>query len=309
VAEQGKGRIFFNADPNELPALFAQETVAVARSAFLTDLTKLKPMAGWIEIAAAPLTWPAAVDGYNLSYLRPQASVAALSADEYEAPLVSWWQRGAGRVAAVSFPLGGENSESVRVWPQYGDFLQTVTRWLAGEQMPPGLGLQTQLDGTALRLDLYYDASWNDRFANTAPRIVLGEGATGAAHELTWERLEPGHYRATAQLQPEQWVRGAIQAGPHTLPFGPIVAGSSVEWTRDPARLQELRAVSKASGGQERLDLTTIWQAPRREEFRSLRPPLLIVFLVLLVADSLLTRLGYRPSFASLTALSAKPLR
>ena len=32
IASRGNGRIFFNADPSQLPALFAQETVAIARS-------------------------------------------------------------------------------------------------------------------------------------------------------------------------------------------------------------------------------------------------------------------------------------
>ncbi len=292
VAEQGQGRIFFNANAADLPAMFAQETVAVARSAFLDEPVKLAPAAGWAEIAATPLPWLNAVDGYNLSYLKPQATAAALSTDEYKAPLVSWWQRGAGRVAAVSFPMGGDFSAKVRGWPQYGDFAQTLARWLSSEELPPGLGLQTRLDGTQLRLDLFHDASWQKAFADTPPRIVLGEGAAGRARELTWEREEPGHYSATAALQPEVWVRGAIQAGPHTLPFGPIVAGSSVEWTSDPARLQELQALSRGSGGQERLDLSTVWETPRRQEFRGLRPHLLIALLVLFLTETLLTRLG-----------------
>jgi hypothetical protein len=152
--------------------------------------------------------------------------------------------------------------------------------------------LRTRLEGTQLALDLYYDASWNEKFSATPPRLVVGEGASAQAREITWERLEPGHYAATAQLQPEQWVRGAVQAGSHTLPFGPIVAGSSVEWTPDAARLEELRALAKASGGQERLDLSTVWQAPRKREFASLRPELLVALLVLVVGDALVTRWG-----------------
>jgi hypothetical protein len=292
VAEQGRGRIFFNANADELPALFAQETVAVARSAFIPEPVKVIPAPGWIEIAAAPLPWLETVDGYNLSYLRPEASAGALSGDEYRSPLVAWWQRGAGRAAAVSFPLGGEHSAGVRAWAQYGDFIQTLARWLAGEALPPGLGLQTRLDGTELRLDLYHDSTWNERFSAAAPRILLGTGATGRTRPLTWERLEPGHYAATAQLPPEELVRGAVQAGPHTLPFGPLVAGSSVEWNPDPARIQELRALSKATGGEERLELSGVWQAPRYQEYRSLRPYLLVTLLGVFLAEALLTRMG-----------------
>lgn len=294
VADLGHGRIFFNQSAEELPALFAQETVTVARSAFLTQPAGVNPAAGWMEIASHPLKWLSEIDGYNLSYLKPDATGAAFSIDEYQAPLVSFWQRGAGRAAAVSFPLGGDFSQRVRDWEQYGDCVQTLCRWLSGEALPPGLGLQTHLDGTVLRLDLFYDESWEKTLTEAAPRIVLGEGAAGTTREITWERIEPGHFRAAAPLEPEKWVRGAIQAGKYTIPFGPVMAGSDAEWTFEPARLNELLALSHESGGVERVDLSSVWKAPRREEFADLRPWLLTGLLVLFVLDAWLARLGWQ---------------
>ncbi|MGH8046683.1 MAG: VWA domain-containing protein, partial [Chthoniobacterales bacterium] len=144
VAARGGGRIFFNADANTLPALFEQETVAVARSAFIDKPVGLQSTSGWLEIAAKLPDWPAEVDGYNLSYLKPDATAGALAKDEYAAPLVAFWQRGAGRTAAVSFPLGGDFSERIRKWSGYGDFLQTLVRWSGGEALPPGIGLRTR---------------------------------------------------------------------------------------------------------------------------------------------------------------------
>lgn len=292
VADLGKGRIFFNANPSDLPALFAQETVAVARSAFLDEPVKVVATAGWLELAAKPLSWPEAVDGYNLSYLKPDATAAAFSGDEYKAPLVAFWQRGAGRVAAVSFPLGGDFSQKVRGWEHYSDFSQTLERWLAGNQLPAGIGLHTKLEGTELRLDLFYNESWEQKLTQGAPRIVLGDGASGQARELTWERIAPGHFSAATRLDPERWVRGAVQIEKFTLPFGPIVAGSSAEWIFDRARLLELESVARSSGGTERVDLAKIWQAPRRAAFRDLRPWLLVTLLLLFVVDALLSRLG-----------------
>jgi len=292
VAELGKGRIFFTANATELPAVFAQETVAVARSAFLDKPVKVTPAAGWMEMAARPLPWLETVDGYNLSYLKPKASAAAFSGDENKAPLVSFWQRGAGRVGAVAFPLGGDFSQRVRGWKSYGDFAQTLCRWVSGDTLPPGLGVRTRLDGALLRLDLFYDATWEQTFAEAAPRVMLGTGADGKARELVWERLEPGHFSASAPLEPDQWVRGAIQAGKYSLAFGPIMAGSNIEWTFDPARVAELQAVSHASGGVERIDLSTVWQAPHKAEFRDLRLWLLVALALLFVADALCARLG-----------------
>ena len=293
VADVGKGRIFFNANPSELPALFAQETVAVARSAFIDSPVPVTPTAGWLELAAKPLDWLAEVDGYNLSYLKPEATAAAFSGDEYQAPLVAYWQRGAGRVGAVSFPLGGEFSDRVRSWERYGDFVQTLARWLAGEQLPPGIGLRTRLQGTELQVDLLYDESWEEKLTQSAPRVVLGEGDSARTRELVWQRLAPGHYTTVAPLPPEQWVRGAVQVERFTLPFGPLVVGSNAEWQFDRARVAELEAVAKASGGTERIDLAKVWQAPRRSAFRDLRPWMLTGFLLLFLLDAFLTRRGW----------------
>ena len=294
VADLGKGRIFFNADPNQLPALFAQETVAVARSAFLDEATPVEPAPAWKEIAAKPLDWLKEIDGYNLSYLRPDASVGLLSKDEYAAPLVAWWQRGAGRVAAVSFPLGGDFSGRVRAWPQYADFVQTLGRWLGGDGLPPGIGLKEDIDGTRLRLDLYYDDSWIPRLAGQPPRIALADGAGKAVREPVWQRMEPGHFRSEVDLSPGQWMRGAVRVGEHVLPFGPILAGSNLEWSVPPARVQELRALTRASGGVDRVDLSKAWDAPRRAAWRPLRNALLLAALAAFLLDALATRFGWQ---------------
>jgi hypothetical protein len=294
IAARGKGRIFFNADASSLPGLFAQETVALARSAFLDEPVKLTPGVGWMEIAAKPLQWLEAVDGYNLSYLKPDATGAAFSGDEYAAPLIAFWQRGAGRSAVVSFPLGGDFSQRVRDWPGYGDFTQTLGRWLMGDELPPGLGLRTRVDGSELRLDLLYDAGWEDRLTQNAPQVVVGEGPAGESKTLVWQRIEPGHYTAAMPLEPGRVVRGAVQAGKFTVPFGPIISGTNPEWMLDRERRSELQAVSQASGGVERVDLAKIWKAPRREEFSDLRPWLITALLLVFVADALLTRLGWK---------------
>ena len=297
VAARGGGRIFFGADPNDLPAIFAQETVSVARSAFIKDPTPAQGTPGWTEIAARAPVWPKEVDGYNLSYLKPEATAAYVTTDEYAAPLVAAWSRGAGRAAAVSFPLGGPNSDRVRAWSGYGDFVQTLTRWLAGENTPPGLALRTAVDGDQLTLDLLYDASWTDRVAQNGPTATLAEstGGRGAdnVRQLVWEKIEPGRFRATAPLVPGRRVRGAVRLGSATLPFGPVAGAGAAEWSYDPARLEELRRLSANSGGRERLDLASVWSAPRPIDWRSIRRPLLMAWLGLLLTEAALTRLGF----------------
>ena len=296
VAEKGGGRMFFSADAAELPAIFAQETVSIARSAFIKEPTGTSGTPGWAEIAARAPQWLPTVDGYNLSYLRTGATAALISTDEYAAPLVAAWQRGVGRVGAVSFPLGGDHSEKVRAWAGYGDFVQTLSRWLAGEDAPPGLALRTDIDGERLTLELLYDETWNARIAQTPPAATLAEsGGVSAAvtsRPLIWEKIEPGRFRATVELAPGKMARGAVRVGATALPFGPLAVAGSAEWSFDRARLIELQQLSVRSGGQERLDLAQIWNAPRPVTWRSVRAWALVLWAALFVADAALTRLG-----------------
>jgi hypothetical protein len=90
IAKRGEGRIFFTEVPGELPNIFAQETVTVARSSFIEDPTGAKSTGRWQEIARRDASWLPEVDGYNLSYLREGDQAALLSTDSYAAPLVAF---------------------------------------------------------------------------------------------------------------------------------------------------------------------------------------------------------------------------
>ncbi len=309
IAKLGNGRMFFTDDATSVPNIFAQETVAVARSLFIKEPVGLAATGRWLEISRDSLDWLSQVDGYNLSYARPQTSVAALTTDDYQAPLVSYVQRGLGRSAAVSFPLGGEYSGATRQWPHLADFVQTLTRWLMGEILPPGLGLRTNLAGTELTVDLLHDDSWFRQLA-VPPKVFLADGAKSgeaAVREVTWERIEPGHFRAKANLEPGVLTRGAVQIGEAAIPFGPVVVGSSPEWNFDRERIEELRQVSVQSGGEERINLAEVWKQPERKEFASIQPALLVVALLLILAEALATRMGW--SWASLRGHVRVPYR
>ncbi len=293
VAKRGGGRIFFNADPNELPALFAQETVSVARSAFIEEPVELKSTPGWLEMAAAPMDWLMKIDGYNLCYLRPGATQAAISGDEYASPLVAFWQRGTGRVATVAFPTGGDFSTLTRGWKNYGGFAQSLARWLMGNQLPAGLGLKTTLDGSQLKADLLYDESWSARIAAHAPELVVSAGSDGKLRTVPWERLAPGHFRAVLELEGDKYLRGAVKIGDAALSFGPVNAVTNPEWSFDKARLDELRDASARSGGAERVDLSDVWRAPRLPAWRDVQRWLLIALILALLLEAWQTRAGW----------------
>ncbi|QQL45101.1 vWA domain-containing protein [Sulfuriroseicoccus oceanibius] len=294
IAQRGDGRIFFVEDAGALPDVFSQETVAVARAAFVRDPVPTRATGSLREIASGTPDWLDQVDGYNLSYLRPWARQALVSVDEFQAPLVAFGPRGTGRCAAVSMPLGAEYAGATLGWEGYEDFVQTLGRWLVGSDVPRGVALRSRIDGSVMTVDLLYDdALWSERFAKDPPKLSLAMGAESPqTRQVVWERIEPGRYRARVDLVQGEMVRGGISLGDQALAFGPLVASSGAEWRFSPVMLDELRQVAAATGGEERLDLAGVWERPFVKPPRPLMPVLLALVLVLVLADALMTRIG-----------------
>lgn len=313
IAKLGKGRMFFSDQPMDIPQIFAQETVTIARSAFIEEPVGALASGQWSEISPKPLEWMGKVGGYNLSYARKDATVSLISKDEYAAPLVAHARRGLGRTMAVSFPLGGEFSEEVREWAGYGDFMQTVGRFLMGQELPPGIALRHKIQGTRLELDLLYDnEEWGARLSKDPPTVKLQDDAGGAIYELPWRRIEPGRFSLSRDLDEGSVVKGAIRVGDNAIGFGPVSVGASVEWAFEPERLAELRAVSHQTNGRELLNLKEAWLRPPYVAAASLNLPVGISLLLLILLDALITRTGWKlPEFGNRVkpAKTPKPIK
>ncbi|MFM7182244.1 MAG: VWA domain-containing protein [Verrucomicrobiales bacterium] len=323
IAKLGGGRIQFTEKAEQIPQLFAMETVTVARSAFITESTPAKVTGNWAEVSGQSLDWLPAVDGYNLSYARDGAAVSLATGDEYSAPLVATLRRGLGRTAAVSFPLAGDQSAASRAWPGYSDFLKTLARWLVGPAMPPGLGLSHRIEGNRLSVRLSYaNDDWARRLAKEPPILKLAiESEMTTVRDVPWQRISPGEFTASLELQENEVVRGAIQAGGHTAGFGPLALGVSAEWAFEPERLEELQAVSRTTGGRELIDLAQAWLKPEVGQRVDLRLPLCIAVMLLLLLDAWQTRWqwtwkkravaegGFDPANLPKAARKAKPVK
>jgi uncharacterized membrane protein len=292
VAKLGKGRVFFVSNAVDLPAVFAQETVSVARSTFVTDPTPVAGTVAWREISPFPIAWPAGVDGYNLNYVRPNSRAPLITKDEYSAPVIAAWQRGIGRTGAISAPIAGAYSEQFRKWNRHGDLLETLLGWLRGPELPPGIGIKTRIDGTTLSADLFYEKSWEEKISTSPPQLLIVGTDDSTPRAISWERLGPGHFRTSKELASSEVLRGVVQFGDVALPFGPIALGRSAEWDFDRNKIIELQSVAHSSGGVERVNLADVWRAPQRREAVNLFKPLLLLFLVLFLTEALLTRLG-----------------
>ena len=156
VAARGKGRIHFTASADELPRLFAEEAITVARSSFVAEPTAARTLPDLVLLGELPPSAFPRVDGYNLTYLRPGATMGVVTTDEYQAPVLAFWHRGLGRVAALTAEVDGQYSQRLNAWRDFPGFTIGLGRWLLGGDPPSGVRASIERAGSQgiVRVDL-----------------------------------------------------------------------------------------------------------------------------------------------------------
>lgn len=301
IAQKGQGRCFFTDNPEELPRLFAQDTFIVARSTFLEEPTPIKSTAGLKALTNREFTPTGTLGGYNLCYLRPNANLAAVTLDDYSAPIVAAWQAGIGRVLCYTGQANGPYTGQLAQWPDIGSFFGSLAGWTVGENSNPGpdmLLTQDVREGNC-RITLYIDPQSEKQLLTDVPIVNTLYGIPGMipqtrkasmrydnADTLTLDIPITGSETALSTI--EIPGRPAVTLPPVCLPYSPEYrpsdghTGSTV-----------LEQLAKITGGQERISLTEIWNdLPRRPQIIQLSPALLIAAILLLLAEVFERRTG-----------------
>ncbi|MFV0446482.1 MAG: VWA domain-containing protein [Planctomycetaceae bacterium] len=309
IAKRGNGNILFTQDPQELPRLFTQDTMSVARSTFVEKDSATQPngiggalipnarLMGDLQSLVQGTSFPS-VDGYNLSYLKPNATVAVQSTDEYTAPWSAFWYHGLGRAAAITVEVDGKFSGQFGRWDKYEDFLITHARWLMSLEAPPDIYVDLTRAGQDAVLTLELDPQRPDKASGVMPQVVVvppgAERLDRITPDLTWtgpDTLEArftltsiGSYRTivkTPSRSPngrDRILRGPAVALPYSPEFDP----------RDtlPAGKEVLAEVAELSGGVQRTDvLELLRDPPRSAKSRSMLPWLFGSVIALLLLE------------------------
>ena len=304
VATRGGGSIMFTNDPNELPRLFSQDTMNVARNTFI-KVPEEQAAAGIPgrllpdfrllgDFSAGPFP---SVQGYNLCYLRPDATAGVISQDEYTAPWSAYWYRGLGRVAALTVEADGLFSGQFGQWNRYDDFAVTKARWLLGGDRPEGYFVDLRREGRYAVMSVEIDRERTN--SEQMPKLFVvppGQEREDVQNpDWTWTNANTlearfpldriGSYRTMLQLQEGELFRGPAMSLPYSPEFMPRFALPSGRETLDD--------VARLSGGIARTDVVSIWQDPPRSLAWT---PLAGLLLILAVAIFLLEIAGRRLS-------------
>jgi Mg-chelatase subunit ChlD len=301
IAKLGGGQCMFTEDANELPRLFAQDTFLVARSAFQEELTAVRATAGLSALTPQAFGELPQVGGYNLCYLRPGANLAAVTLDEYQAPLVAAWQAGSGRVLSFTGQADGPYSGPLAKWPRAGDFYSSLSRWVS----PPdqGLGsnmlLTQDLRGSVCRVQLHLDSERSAAPFRSPPKLTVlrqqqGDKPQVEPWPLSWTSADV--LSVDVPLGGDQTLLTSLEVpgvGRTTLP--PVCLPYSAEYApRDGAEGERtLQQLARATGGTERIDLASTWGAiPQKPRLVPLAPWLLLAATVVFLFEVLQRRTG-----------------
>lgn len=297
VAARGGGRIQFTSSVEELPRLFAQEAITVARSSFVAEPTPGHALPDMVLLGELPPSKFPNLDGYNLSYLRPGATMGVVTDDEYHAPVLAFWHRGLGRIAALTAEVDGKYSQSLNAWKDFGAFAAGLGRWLLGGEPPNGVMARIEREGGqgVIRVELDPDrkrGSAGDIRAATAAIVPPpGNGVDGSPRKLTLAWVGEDTLEARFPIQNAGIYLGAVDiGGGNVLPLAPLTLPYSPEFEprQDPAEGQKtLGEIARVTGGIERTSWDNVFSASRLRDLqvRDLVIPLALLLLLLHVAE------------------------
>jgi Mg-chelatase subunit ChlD len=305
IAKRGGGRLFITDSPAELPRLFAQDTFVIARNSFLDDPVLMQPTPGLSALTARPFALDRAIGGYNLCYLRPEATLGAFSRDEYKAPTVASWQAGAGRVLCYTGEADGPHAGAFAKSPETGDFYTSLARWVAGQSsvLGEGMAVTQEVRNGVNRIQLHLDPERKaEPFAGVPHLQTLrarpGEAPRTETVPLVW--TGPDTLSAEVALEGDETALSTVSVpgqkpqalAPVCLPYSPEYAPAPLGAGDDRGR-SALEKLARSTGGVERVDLSGVWKdMPQRPRSVPLASWLLLAAVVCLLLEVLERRTG-----------------
>lgn len=303
IAARGNGQIYFTESAEELPRLFAQDTIVVARSTFLEATTPIQATGGLVTLTGKQFAGLPPIGGYNLCYLRPNANLATVTTDEYSAPVVASWQAGSGRVLTYTGEADGDYTGAISGWTNAGEYFTSLARWVAGDTANlPGNMLLTQevkngVSVIQLHLDPDRDESGQDVRAPSgapSPKVTTLRGTPGAKPasekaEMRWSAADT--MEITIPLNGSETALSTVEIpGVHPVTLAPVALPYSPEFKPSDADEGQttLERLAQATGGKERLELSGVWKdLPRQSRLIEPAPWLLMTAILLLLVEVL----------------------
>ncbi len=266
IASLGHGMCAFSEDPHEIPRLFAQDTITVARSAMVTNQVLPVFTSALSQFTDVKLEGAPALGGYNLAYLQQGGVTIAMGDDENEAPLLSIRSYGSGRTLAFAGEADGEYTGPFGKWSGAGAFHAALARYVAGADaaMAAGFLIVTRPVDGGLEISAYADSDDKSALAGEGLTVKVmrsrqGKGTTVDEIQLTWKAADV--QSAVIPVSGAETVLPVVvlpDGG--TRPLPPYRLPYSAEFRPDNGEGAELLAkIASLTGGARVADVASAW--------------------------------------------------
>lgn len=296
LAAAGQGDCYFTTEAEELPRLFAQDTLTASRSAFIDQPTPVRVLSDLFAMGQIPSETFPSIGGYNLTYLRDGANAGLVGGDENSAPIFAFWYQGLGRSAVYTGQIGGSYGADVVAWEDFSAWFVTVSRWLLGTEPPDAVFGRVYREGREAVVRVEVDPS-AEIAANLSEMEALLGRTDANADRRPFQRLSADLYEARFPLDEDGIVlptvkldeRRSLRLAPLALPYSP-----EFEPSPDPKRGERLlRQLARESGGEVSPATTALFRGDRGgRAWRPVTRELLLAALVVLLFEILFRRLS-----------------
>jgi hypothetical protein len=274
----------------------------VARNTFLDEPVKVEATPALAGLTGRPFDLTRSIGGYNLTYLRPEATLGVFTQDEYKAPVVAAWQAGTGRVLCYTGEADGKFAGAIAGWPDVGHYYTSLVRWAAGQSgnLPKNMLVTQDVRNGVGRIQLHLDPERRGDPFTALPNVNVLTGREGVQPQVKKTPLRWVGADALAveiPLQGTETVLATVDVpGYKAVSLPPVCLPYSPEFQPPEADrgLPALQRLARATGGQERLEPSSIWSdLPRRSRLIPVAQYLLAAAVVLLLLEVLERRTGF----------------
>ncbi len=264
IARRGGGEVFFTTDPASLPRVFCEDAMRVARKTFIeqktaAEVTPLIVRLGKLGISEFPTFL-----GYNLCYAREDAAPIVKTADENAAPVLAVWQRGLGRVAALTCEADGPYTGALRGWKHYKPFFSSVVKWLRRERDDPSLFGSIVREGRRATILLEMDEQAAEDCTGASAYIIPPDESEPEKIALQW--TFPRTLEATFRLERSGIYHGVVRTRRgRRVGLPPVVLPYSPEFEPKPpeAGVTALKELADATGGARIMHVGDLFRVPK----------------------------------------------
>ncbi|MDH3499360.1 MAG: VWA domain-containing protein [Acidimicrobiia bacterium] len=240
MAEVGGGRYYAGENLDEIPEIFVEETLQVARS--LAQEGTFVPALGASSPVTEDLTATPPLGGFVLTKSKPTARVPLVIAEQD--PLYATWQRGLGRVSAWTADATARWAADWIVWDGFVDFWGTLVE----DVVPPGRDTPPSIEVRGAELAITYTAPDAPGSAAASATVRAPDGDTTTVPLV---RGSDGTFAGTAPagVLGAYWVSVAVEDGGSLIASGSsgAVSAYSDEFafrSADPTLAMEMADIS-----------------------------------------------------------------